>query len=69
MSKGAVKWFDPQKGFGFIALDSGGQDAFIHSSAVERASIAQLREGNRVAFELVSHHGGNISAEKLEILS
>ncbi|MCW2286714.1 CspA family cold shock protein [Rhodoblastus acidophilus] len=69
MSQGTVKWFDPQTGFGFIALDCGGQDAFVHSSAVERAGIAQLREGDRVVFELVAHHGGNISAEKLEILN
>ncbi len=53
MSQGTVKWFNPQKGFGFIALDGGGQDAFVHASAVERAGIGELREGDKVTFELV----------------
>ena len=68
MSQGTVKWFNSQKGFGFIALDDGGQDAFVHASAVERAGIGQLREGDKVTFELVADRGGKMSAEKLEIV-
>ena len=45
MSQGTVKWFNSQKGFRLIAMDGGGQDAFVHASAVERAGIGQLREG------------------------
>jgi CspA family cold shock protein len=69
MSQGTVKWFNSQKGFGFIAPDGGGQDAFVHVSAVERAGIGQLREGDKVTFELVADRGGKMSAEKLEIVN
>jgi cold shock protein len=69
MSQGTVKWFNPQKGFGFIALDGGGQDAFVHFSAVERAGNGALREGDKVTFELVADRGGKMSAEKLQILN
>ena len=69
MVKGTVKWFNSQKGFGFIAPDDGGSDAFVHISAVERAGISDLREGQKVSFELVSdHRTGKMSAEKLELL-
>jgi len=47
MSQGTVKWFNPQKGFGFIALDGGGQDAFVHASAVERAGIGAFARATR----------------------
>jgi CspA family cold shock protein len=70
LSQGTVKWFNMEKGFGFIAPDGGGQDAFVHVSAVERAGIGQLREGDKVSFELVSDRkSGKMSAEKLEILT
>ena len=69
MAQGTVKWFNAQKGFGFIAPDDGGQDAFVHVSAVERAGIGQLREGDKVTFELVADRGGKMSAEKLEIVN
>lgn len=70
MSKGTVKWFNAEKGFGFIAPDDGGKDAFVHISAVERSGLAQLREGDKVAFELVAdQRSGKQSAEKLEMLS
>ena len=52
MTTGTVKWFSTQKGFGFIAPDGGGNDAFVHISAVERAGLADLHEGQKVA-ELV----------------
>ena len=69
MSQGTVKWFNSQKGFGFIAPDGGGQDAFVHASAVERAGIGELREGDKVTFELVADRGGKMSAEKLALVS
>jgi CspA family cold shock protein len=54
MNKGTVKWFNAQKGFGFIAPDDGGNDAFVHISAVERSGLNDLREGQKVSFDLVS---------------
>ncbi len=69
MSQGTVKWFNSEKGFGFIAPDDGGKDAFVHISAVERSGLNQLREGDKVSFELVADRkSGKMSAEKLEIL-
>lgn len=69
MARGTVKWFNAEKGFGFIAPDDGGRDAFVHVSAVERSGINQLREGDKVAFELVAdQRSGKMSAEKLEII-
>jgi len=68
--KGTVKWFNAQKGFGFIAPDNGGSDAFVHISAVERAGISDLREGQKVRFELISdRRTGKMAAEKLELLA
>ena len=70
MFKGTVKWFNAQKGFGFIAPDNGGSDAFVHISAVERAGISDLREGQKVRFELISdRRTGKMAAEKLELLA
>ena len=69
MSKGTVKWFNTEKGFGFIAPDDGGKDAFVHISAVERAGISQLREGDKISFELVAdQRSGKLSADRLEML-
>ena len=69
MTKGTVKWFNAQKGFGFIAPDNGGNDAFVHISAVERAGIGDLREGQKVGFELVADkRSGKMSAENLQAL-
>jgi CspA family cold shock protein len=66
MTIGTVKWFDSQKGFGFIAPEDGGRDAFVHISAVERSGLGQLREGQRVGFELVSDRkSGKMSADNL----
>jgi CspA family cold shock protein len=70
MSQGTVKWFNSEKGFGFIAPDGGGTDAFVHISAVERAGISQLREGDKVSFELVADRkSGKMSADKLAIVT
>lgn len=69
MSKGTVKWFNTEKGFGFIAPDDGGKDAFVHISAVERAGIGELREGDKISFELVAdQRSGKFSADRLEML-
>jgi cold shock protein len=70
MATGTVKWFNAQKGFGFIAPDDGGSDAFVHISAVERSGIGSLNEGQKVGFELVADHkSGKMSAENLKVLA
>ena len=67
MATGTVKWFNATKGFGFIQPDAGGKDAFVHISAVERAGIDRLIEGQKVEFELVSdRRSGKIAAENLK---
>jgi cold shock protein len=69
MAMGTVKWFNSQKGFGFIAPDDGGSDAFVHISAVERAGIGDLREGQKVSYELVSDRkSGKMSADNLRVV-
>jgi cold shock protein len=69
MTTGTVKWFNAQKGFGFIAPDDGGNDAFVHISAVERAGMGDLREGQKVGFDLVSdQRSGKMSADNLRDL-
>ena len=67
MATGTVKWFNATKGFGFIQPDNGGKDAFVHISAVERAGLTGLREGQKVEFELVTDkRNGKQSAENLK---
>jgi cold shock protein len=66
MAVGTVKWFNATKGFGFIQPDDGGADVFVHISAVERAGLSTLNEGQRVDFELVSNRG-KTSAENLKV--
>jgi CspA family cold shock protein len=67
MATGTVKWFNSTKGFGFIQPDNGGKDAFVHISAVERAGLTGLREGQKVEFELVTDkRNGKQSAENLK---
>jgi len=68
MAKGTVKWFNPTKGFGFIAPEDGGSDAFVHISAVERAGLTTLQENAKVQFELVEGRNGKASAEELVLL-
>ena len=66
MTTGTVKFFNMQKGFGFIAPDDGGNDAFVHISAVERAGMSDLREGQKVGYELVADRkSGKMSADSL----
>ena len=67
MTTGTVKWFNATKGFGFIEPDDGSKDAFVHISAVERAGLTTLREGQKVTFELQSGQNGKSSAENLVV--
>ena len=68
MTVGSVKWFNPTKGYGFIEPEDGSKDAFVHISAVERAGLTTLREGQKVEFELVPGQNGKTSAEQLVVL-
>jgi CspA family cold shock protein len=69
MMQGTVKWFNSQKGFGFIQPDDGGNDVFVHISAVERAGLHGLNEGQKVAFEVVANRKtGKSSAENLRAI-
>ena len=69
MTTGTVKWFNVQKGFGFIGPDDGGNDAFVHISAVERSGLGDLREGQKVSYELVADRkSGKMSADNLKSL-
>jgi CspA family cold shock protein len=66
MTTGTVKWFNAQKGYGFIQPDNGGRDAFVHISAVERAGLGTLTEGQKLEFELVEdRRSGKQSADNL----
>jgi CspA family cold shock protein len=66
MATGKVKWFNPTKGYGFIQPTGGGQDVFVHISAVERAGLSTLNENQTVEFEVVSNRGKS-SAENLKV--
>lgn len=69
MATGTVKWFNAQKGFGFISPDNGGSDAFVHISAVERAGLSSLDEGQKVEFELVADRkSGKMAADSLRLV-
>ena len=67
MSTGTVKWFNPTKGFGFIEPEDGSNDVFVHISAVERAGLGSLNEGQKVSFELQRGQNGKSSAENLSV--
>ena len=68
MSTGTVKWFNPAQGFGFIAPEDGSKDAFVHISAVERAGLPGLNEGQKVSYDLQAGQNGKSSAENLSVV-
>lgn len=68
MAQGSVKWFNATKGFGFIQPDEGGPDVFVHISAVERAGLRELKDGQKISYELVAdRRSGKSSADNLKI--
>ena len=67
MAVGTVKWFNPQKGFGFIQPDDGGNDVFVHISAVEQAGLTTLNEGQKVSFEVKAGRQGKSAAVNLKV--
>ena len=68
MASGTVKWYNPQKGYGFIQPSDGSKDAFVHVSAIERAGLTSLIEGQKVSFELQRSQNGKSSAENLSVI-
>jgi CspA family cold shock protein len=66
MASGTVKWFNATKGYGFIQPDDGSKDVFVHISAVERANLGTLNEGQKVRYEIQSGQQGKVSAENLQ---
>jgi len=67
MANGTVKWFNPTKGFGFIQPEDGGKDVFVHISAVERAGLGTLNDGQKVTYDLESGRDGRMSAGNLSV--
>jgi CspA family cold shock protein len=69
MATGTVKWFNAQKGFGFIQPDDGGTDIFVHISAVERSGMSNLREGQKLSYEIMQdRRSGKSSADQLRAI-
>ena len=68
MSEGTVKWFNAQKGYGFIQPDDGSKDVFVHISAVERAGLGRLNDGQKVSYDLERGQQGKVSAGNLRAL-
>ena len=68
MQTGTVKWFNTTKGYGFIEPEEGGDDAFVHITAVERSGLSGLTEGQKVQFELVKGRNGKFAAENLSVV-
>ena len=66
MATGSVKWFNPTKGYGFIQPQDGSRDVFVHISAVERAGLSSLNEGQTIEYEIVSNRGKQ-SAENIKV--
>ncbi len=67
MTNGTVKWFNATKGFGFIEPEDGGKDAFVHVSALERAGIPTLKDGQKVSYELVPGNNGREAADNIQL--
>lgn len=67
MANGTVKWFNASKGFGFIEPEGGKRDVFVHISALERAGLSELKDGQKVTFEIESGRDGRESASNLEL--
>ncbi len=65
MASGTVKWYNPTKGYGFIEPSDGSKDVFVHISAVERAGLTSLNEGQKISYEVVPGQNGKSSAENL----
>lgn len=68
MEKGTVKWYNPEKGYGFISPDSGDKDVFVHRSAVQRAGLNGLSENQRVLFDSVEQDAGRLSVDNIQEL-
>jgi CspA family cold shock protein len=68
MAKGSVKWFNATKGFGFIQPEGGSKDVFVHISAVERAGLSGLNDGQKVSFDLETGRDGRQSAINLQLI-
>ncbi len=68
MTVGTVKWFNPSKGYGFIEPTDGSKDVFIHISALERAGIGSLNEGQKIEYELVPGNNGKSSADSVKLV-
>lgn len=68
MATGTVKWFNAAKGFGFIEPEDGSKDAFVHISAVERAGLTTLREGQKISYDLQAGQNGKTAADNLVIV-
>ena len=67
MPSGTVKWFNAQKGYGFIQPSDGGKDVFVHISAVEQAGLSTLNEGQKITFEIVTTDRGRTAAGNLKV--
>ena len=68
MTIGFVKWFDGQRGFGFIQPDDGSNDAFVHISAIEQAGLSMLREGQKVSYDLIPGKNGKSAASNIALI-
>ncbi len=68
MATGTVKWFNAAKGYGFIEPEDGSKDVFVHISAIERAGLSSLSEGQKVSYELQPGQNGKSSAENLSVI-
>lgn len=68
MAIGTVRWFNPTKGYGYIAPDDGGRDVFVHISAVQKAGLVLLSEGDKISYEPKIGRSGKISADNLRLI-